>query len=143
VGFLPCYWGTVPDGLAISTHLATLVSLGVSADVDERGLVEYLTLHHPLGTRTLLRDAQMLAAGGEVGWRPGTPVTTDCRPIFLPTDDPLTDDDVVDAFAETWSAVVADAVGGPGVTALGLSGGLDSRAIAETAVRQGIQPVTY
>jgi len=143
VGFLPCYWGRIPDGVVISTHLASLVSLGLPPDADETGLVEYLALHHPLGTRTLLRDATMLAAGGEVRWRPGAPPVSHERAIFVPRSDALADDDVIAAFAELWPQVVADAFAGPGTTALGLSGGLDSRAIAEAAVHAGVSPVTY
>ncbi|WP_413452141.1 asparagine synthase-related protein [Georgenia sp. 1P01AC] len=143
VGFLPCYWGAVTDGVAVSTHLATLVSLGVSPEPDERGVVEYLAMHHPLGTRTLLRDAHMLPAGGRLRWAPDREVSVSAAPLFVPTRDVLADDAVIGAFAELWPRVVADAFDGAGTTALGLSGGLDSRAIAEAAVQLGIRPSTY
>ncbi|WP_152187650.1 asparagine synthase-related protein [Georgenia satyanarayanai] len=143
VGFLPCYWGTVPDGVAVSTHLATLVSLGVSPEPDERGVVEYLAMHHPLGTRTLLRDARMLPAGGRLRWAPDVDVSVRAVPLFVPTGDVLSDDAVIATFAELWPQVVADAFDGPGEAALGLSGGLDSRAIAEAAVQIGLRPSTY
>ncbi|WP_324649588.1 asparagine synthase-related protein [Georgenia sp. H159] len=143
VGFIPCYWGPLAGGIAISTHLASLVSLGVAADVDERGVIEYLAMHHPLGTRTLLRDARMLAAGGRLRWEPGSQPFIDVRPIFVPSDEALDDDEAVAAFRTRWPQVVVDALEGPGTVALGLSGGLDSRAIAEAAVQSGIRPLTY
>ncbi|PYF99667.1 asparagine synthase (glutamine-hydrolysing) [Georgenia satyanarayanai] len=143
VGFLPCYWSAVPGGVAVSTHLATLVSLGASPEPDEQGVVEYLAMHHPLGTRTLLRDAQMLPAGGRLRWAPGAEVSVSAVPLFVPTTESLTDDAVIASFAELWPEVVADAFGGSGETALGLSGGLDSRAIVEAAVQIGIRPSTY
>jgi len=143
VGFLPCYWGPVSGGVVASTHLASLVSLGLAPDPDPTGVVEYLALHHPLGTRTLLREGAMLPAGGDLRWQPGVPVTVHDRPIFVPDSDSMSDDDVIAAFAEVWPQIVGDAFAGTGTTALGLSGGLDSRAIAESAVQAGIKPVTY
>lgn len=143
VGFLPCYWSRTATTLAVSTHLASLVSLGVSATADEQGLVEYLAACSPLGTRTLLREATVLAAGGRLRWGPGRWVAPQVDHAFTPTDDPLASDEATAAFAEVWARVVSDAFSGGARTMLGLSGGLDSRGIAEGAVTNGIRPVTY
>lgn len=142
VGFLPAYWGVHSGGLFVSTHLASLISLGLPSDVDEQGLIEYLTLLHPMQERTLLRDAALLSAGASLRWK-DEKVTVTRRPLFVPSSESLSDDDVVAAFAEIWPKVVGEAFNGPGRMSLGLSGGLDSRAIAETAVGLGHNPVTY
>lgn len=142
VGFLPGYWGTSGGELFVATHLASLVSLGLPADVDEQGLIEYLTMLHPMQDRTLLRAASLLSAGMSLRWQ-GQRWTVTQQPLFMPSPDSLSDDEVVAAFAEFWPQVVVDACNGPGRTSLGLSGGLDSRAIAEAAVGIGRRPVTY
>ncbi|HSN43410.1 MAG TPA: asparagine synthase C-terminal domain-containing protein [Propionibacteriaceae bacterium] len=142
VGFLPAFWGVDDHTLFVSTHLASLVSLGLPGDVDDRGLIEYLTMLHPMQERTLLQAASLLSAGSSLKWRDVTADITR-RPLFVPSADSLSDDDVVAAFAEIWPDVIGDAVGGPDRMTLGLSGGLDSRAIAEMAVGLGHRPVTY
>lgn len=143
VGFLPCFWGRRGNGLAISTHLASLVSLGIPATLDEQALAEYLVMQSPLGARTLLREATLLVAGGRLTWGSGrwTPPSSSCA--FAPGDARPSASEVVTSFADIWPQVVGDAFSGSGTTVLGLSGGMDSRTIAEGAVIAGLRPMTY
>lgn len=142
---LPLYWGMSGSGLAASTHLATLVSLGVDPHPDTTGALEYLVMHHPLQDRTIIGGARVLPAGGSMTWRPGDGPFVAERPLFVPRDAIGTDDAVLAAFREVWSDVVADLLRRTSDrrVALGLSGGLDSRAIASTGVDQGTRLTTY
>ena len=132
VGFIPCFWSWDQRELRLTTHLASIVSLGARAEMDEVGAVEYLTMLHPLLNRTLLRNVQLLPAGGRLEQR------TDARPLlhvdrlFTPSDDRMTDDQAVDEFTDIWTRVIDDLMdrAGDRCVGLGLSGGLDSRAIA-------------
>ncbi|MBZ2196729.1 asparagine synthase-related protein [Occultella gossypii] len=143
--FLPGYWAEVDQSFVFSTHLASLVSLGLPADIDEQGLSEYLVTLHPLGDRTVLRNARILGAGAIVRWQLGseTRVTTD--PLFTPTDDRLSDSEAIEEFGRVWRAIIGD-IATRTVDErplLGLSGGLDSRAIAVQAVEMGFRPMSY
>lgn len=142
VGFLPAYWAVHNETFYASTHLASIVSLGLPADVDEQGLIEYLTMLHPMRDRTILRAAKLLPPGASLRWEDSR-VAVAQRPLFVPSSAALDDDDVIATFREIWPRVVHDALSGPGRSGIGLSGGLDSRAIAEAAVRLGHSPVAY
>lgn len=142
VGFIPAFWARHRGQFLFSTHLASLVSLGLPPDVDEQGLVEYLTMLHPMQDRTLLQNATLLAAGATVRWREPN-VSVMQRPLFVPSSESLSDDAVLATFTDVWPRIIDDAFEGPGRTSLGLSGGLDSRAIAEAAVGRSHHPITY
>lgn len=142
VGALPAYWGMQGETFFLATHLASLVSLGLGAELDECGLVEYLTMLHPMATRTLLQDASLLAAGAALHWDEGR-VELKHAPLFMPSSDDLADEEVIQAFAETWPMIIADSLDGAERPSIGLSGGLDSRTIAEAAVALGHRPITY
>lgn len=143
VGFIPCYWGRPEGGLAVSTHLASLVSLGLSPAPDDQGVVEYVVTQSPIGARTLLREATMLVAGGSVRWGIGSWTAPRPASAFSPSGDRLSDREALDTFARVWPEILADAFRGDRRIALGLSGGLDSRAIAEGAVHGGFRPITF
>ncbi|MGI5950232.1 MAG: asparagine synthase-related protein [Brooklawnia sp.] len=142
VGVLPAYWGLRDGTLFASTHLASLVSLGLGAETDELGLVEYLAMLHPMANRTLLRNATLLSAGASLRWQQGR-TELSRQPLFMPASDHIDDDDAVGMFAQLWPEVISDALSGTDRPSIGLSGGLDSRAIAETAVALGQRPMTY
>ncbi len=143
VAVVPVYWGVSGDVLAASTHLASLVSLGIPADPDERGVVEYLTFHHPLGDRTMLRHARVLPPGGRLQWRAGRVVEERADPAFAPSSNHLSDREAVAEFAEVWPTVIDAAFSDAGRVAVSLSGGMDSRTIAGGAVAQGWSPLTF
>ncbi|MPV48511.1 hypothetical protein GCG21_00490 [Pseudactinotalea sp. HY160] len=145
LAFVPAYWGRTDDGLVLSTHLASLVSLGLPADIDEQAVAEYLVHMHPWGHRTLLERARLLAPGGLVRWRAGEPVRVEARPLYAPSAEAMTDAEAVAEFAALWPELL-DRVrgrGGASRTVLALSGGLDSRAIAVGAAGIGWRPAAY
>ncbi|WP_053208017.1 asparagine synthetase B family protein [Jiangella muralis] len=145
VGMIPVFWALADDQLLVSTHLASLVSLGAPPAVDELGLLEYLTMLHPIGERTVLAAGRILPAGGTLTWRPGGPAEVTSTPIFLPSSTRLTDDEAVAEFRELWPSVIAGILDRhPAArTAVSLSGGLDSRAVAATVSDLGAELTTF
>ncbi len=144
-GLLPCFWSGSATGLTVSTHLASMVSLGISPDLDDTAVLQYLVLLHPLDDRTLLRGVRLLPPGCELTWVLGQEPTVTSRSLMVPGGEPLSDDQVVARFAALWPEVVQQALErSPGQRPLvGLSGGLDSRAIAAAASQLGRRPLAY
>jgi len=145
LGFVPAYWGQSDGSLVLSTHLASLVSLGLAAEPDEQGVAEYLVHMHPWGHRTLLRGAELLSPGGALRWQVDQPARLTAQPLYTPGAPAMTDDEAVAEFAELWPQVLQQMRerGGTSRTAVALSGGLDSRAIAAGCVGIGWHPMTY
>lgn len=144
-GFIPAYWSEQNSELLLSTHLASLVSLGAAPTPDAQGVLEYLVMLHPLLDRTTLLDARMLPAGGRLSWQPGQPIEVSVTRLFVPSSDALSDDEALREFRHVWADIIADVAAGAAEerAVLGLSGGLDSRAIAVESVRRGFRPLTY
>ncbi|PSL04735.1 asparagine synthase (glutamine-hydrolysing) [Haloactinopolyspora alba] len=146
-GVVPVFWFAGAHDLCVSTHLASLVSLGAPADPDMQGMVEYLAMLHPLGQRTTLAKASILPAGGELTWRPGGVGEVRSQPVFAPSGETMSDVAAVDTFRDTWNVVMRDIIDRRegGRLALSLSGGLDSRAIAcaLAALGSGASTFTY
>lgn len=145
MALLPCFWGEDGGQLYVSTHLASLVSLGLPADEDTAAILQYLVLLHPLQQRTLLRHGRLLPPGGRLRWAPTRTAHLTERPLFVPSDLAMTDDEAVATHREVWSAVVRDAFerNTGSRTVLGLSGGLDSRSIATGGAALGFRPLAY
>lgn len=145
MAFLPCFWAEHQGRLHLSTHLASMVSLGVPADEDTAGVLQYLVMFHPLQQRTLLSDAHLLPPGGHLHWRPAAPVKLTERPLFVPSDLAMTDDEALATYRDVWSTVVNDAFdrNQGSRTVLALSGGLDSRTIASASAALDIRPLAY
>lgn len=145
VAFLPCFWAEHRDRLHVSTHLASLVSLGVPADEDPAAVLQYLVMFHPLQHRTLLRHAALLPPGGHLRWNASDGASLTAHPLFVPSDLAMTDDEAVATFRQIWPAVVFDLFerNEGSRTALGLSGGLDSRAIAAGMAALNLRPLSY
>lgn len=145
VGFIPSFLSRTPDELLYSTTLASLVTLGVDPSPDERGIVEYLVMLHPLGDRTVLRDARLLPAGGRLVRHADGEVTITVARLFAPDNDAMDDDEAVAHFGSIWPEIIGDvtARASHARLALGLSGGIDSRAIAAELARQGATTMTF
>jgi asparagine synthase (glutamine-hydrolysing) len=145
MAFLSCFWAEHQGRLLLSTHLASLVSLGLPADGDIEGLLQYLVMFHPLQQRTVLRHASLLPPGGHLRWRPGESARLTARPVFVPSDLAMSDDVALATYRALWSTVVHDVFhrNTRRRAVLALSGGLDSRAIATAAAGQGIRPLSY
>ncbi|WP_158602820.1 asparagine synthase-related protein [Jiangella rhizosphaerae] len=142
---VPAFWAEVDGQLLVSTHLTSLVSLGLAPDADEQGILEYLVMLHPLQDRTVLRGARLLPPGGVLTWRAGGPATITAQPLFVPDDSPMGDDEAILAFRAAWNEVIATMYerNRNVRVALGLSGGLDSRAIAAATANLGESPLTF
>lgn len=142
---VPAYWAETDGQLLVSTQLAGLVSLGLSADADERGVLEYLVMLHPLQDRTLLRSARVVPPGGTVSWSPGRAAHVAAHPLFVPDDAAMGDDEAVAVFGGVWADVIGSMYerNRGRRLALGLSGGLDSRSIAAATASLGEHPATF
>lgn len=145
MAFLPCFWAEHDGVLHASTHLASLVSLGVPADPDTEGLLQYLVMFHPLQQRTILLRARLLPPGGHLRWTPQSGPSLTERPLFVPSSEAMTDGQALAAFAELWPRLVGEVFerNAGSRTVLALSGGLDSRAIATAGADLGIGHLSY
>lgn len=145
VGLIPSFWSKRDGELLFSTSLASLVTLGIDPDPDPQGVLEYLLMMHPLGERTILRQARLLPAGGRISIDEGGQVALDVDRLFTPDADAMSDDEAVRVFRATWADVIGDVLDRSSGSrlAVGLSGGLDSRAIASECVRRGATPMTF
>lgn len=142
--FVPAFWARVGGEFYVSSHLASLISLGVPPAIDDQGLAEYLVLMHPWGHRTIIQDATLLGPGCRVSWRDDH-VRITGRPLYVPSDEAMSDDDAIAGFRELWPTILDDMhdrVSGHR-TMLGLSGGMDSRAVAVGVHELGWSPLTY
>lgn len=143
VALIPVYWGQHDGQLIASTHLASLVSLGLPADIDETAVAEYLVMHHPLGARTLLGRATVVPPGGALTWQDGDIAHQGSRPaLSTPAGVEVADAELVESFGDLWQSALTDAFDGAGRVGVSLSGGLDSRAIAEGATTIDERPLT-
>ena len=144
-GIIPSFWSGGRDGLAFATHLGSLVSLGVPPALDEVGALEYLVMLQPLRTRTVLAAASLLPAGGRLVAAPGSAPQTSVERLYAPSDDRMGDAEAVHEFARLWPVVIGDVLtrARDERLALGLSGGLDSRAIALACTRLGRRPHAF
>ncbi len=125
--------------VAFATRLTTLLALpGVPKDLDERAVAEFLITCHDRPTRTLYRAIDRVEAGRLAlispdgtrvqSFAPGRPVP---GALSLPCDA-----DYLAGAREVLDAAVADAYRGAGPVTLALTGGLDSAAVACSALRQ-------
>lgn len=145
IGTVPVYWFADESGLYVSTHLASLVSLGAPATLDQAAALEYLVLLHPLGNRTILNSVRVLPPGGLLEWSPAGGVRVEARPIFTPNDEAMSDAEAIETFAGIWATVLGEMFErhADRRVALGVSGGLDSRAVAAGSALVGARPLTF
>lgn len=145
IGAVPVYWFADEDGLYVSTHLASLVSLGVPPALDEAAALEYTVLLHPLGDRTIVDSVRVLPPGGLLEWSPQAESRVEARPIFTPDDGAMNDADAIERFRSVWATVIGEMFerNSERRVAVGVSGGLDSRAVAAGAALIGARPLTF
>lgn len=144
-GIIPSFWSGEGDHFVFSTHLASLVSLGTAPALDDVGALEYLVMLQPLGTRTVLAGASLLPAGGHLHVAPGSAPQVSVQRLYAPSDDRMGDAEAVHEFSRLWSTLTEDLLqrASSERLALGLSGGLDSRAIGLECVRLGRRPHAF
>lgn len=144
-GIIPTFWSATDGEVACSTHLASLVSLGAAPALDELGSLEYLVMLQPLEARTVLASASLLPAGGLLRLAPGAGPQVSSQSLYVPSDDRIHDDEAVRQFAALWADLTHDLLNRARSErlSLGLSGGLDSRAIGLECVRLGHRPHAF
>ncbi len=145
IGAVPVYWFADEHGLYVSTHLASLVSLGVPARLDQGASLEYLVLLHPLGDQTILNGVRVLPPGGLLEWSPLGGARVQARPIFTPNNDAMSDAEAIETFEDVWKTLLGEMFerNAERRVALGVSGGLDSRAVAAGSALVGARPLTF
>lgn len=143
--FIPSFWGHHRSEFYFATHLASLISLGVSSSGDTQGMLEYLVMLHPLLDRTVFAGARALTAGSEINCDASGHISHSTKRLFTPSDESMSDEEALDELSSLWPEVIADVCRSYAGTPLaaGLSGGLDSRFIAAELSRQGHSPLAY
>ena len=147
VGFFPSFYVAEGECFRFSTSLHALVSLGLSPEWDMTGVIEYLATLNPFGGRTLLRSARELPPGSVLTWQNAGRVRLTSDSLLAPcrkSDPEMTAEQLIEQFQQTWHAVM-DRLRRrfSGRVGLGLSGGLDSRAIANGLVDRGFYPLSF
>lgn len=149
-GFLPFYWASSTNGFWGSTSMALLVKAGAPVTWDEASTMAYLSFCHPLGDTTLLDGVKELPAGATLEWNPADPQATTMRnqALYHPKADLFaSDEEAVRSFRAIWPEILADIAhrNHSRKIAVGVSGGLDSRAIISgfAEMRVPVLGVTY
>ena len=139
LGVRPWYTTSTGGRHAGSTDISELIALpGISADLDEAAVVEYLaTVSRSVGP-TVYRSITTLSPGHTWIAEPGRQsLSCPHRQWGFTPDVEISWDDAAERCRTVFDQVVADRLGGP-VTAE-LSGGLDSSSVVGTAVRLGAE----
>lgn len=144
-GFLPSYWAATDGEFLFATHLASLVSLGADPRPDDAAMLEYLVMLQPLGRKTILRQVALFPAGGQLRLVPRQAPRMEINHLYAPSDEQMVDAEAVSEFSSVWTTVIQDMFGRTcgSRAAMGLSGGLDSRAIGLESVRNGFRPHAF
>jgi asparagine synthase (glutamine-hydrolysing) len=146
-GEKPLLLAETDASLTFASELAPLVALpGQPREIDQEALVEYLCLNYVPGARTLVRGIRRLLPGhwllyGGNGERSSGAYWEPPRDS-LPGRPPSLDD-ATRELGERLDRSVRIAMRSDVPIALFLSGGIDSSAVAESAVRQGILKHAY
>jgi asparagine synthase (glutamine-hydrolysing) len=139
------FHAAVPGGVVVSTDLGCLLSLGVSAELDDDALAVFLRLGIFVGDDTPLRAVRAVPPGARLVWTPdrageGLRWADGHGPrLAVPEPLDLTREQAVDACIEGFRSAVAAALP-QDEYALPLSGGRDSRHLLLELLRQGAAP---
>lgn len=147
VGFIPAFYSIHGERFLFSTNLHTLLSLRVQFEWDMKAVIEYLVCKHPFENRTLLKSIECLPPGSKLNWAPLEGMSLNTESLLISHQETLWTTDkqtLTDEFQDVWFSVMKDTqkhcIGQIG---LGLSGGLDSRAIACGLVNSGAKPLCF
>jgi len=138
-GEKPLFWTANPQFVAFASEVRPLAALpAVRRELDAEGLGTFLSLNYVAGTHTLLRGIERVAPGG---WRLFTVDGDKSGTYWSPPRAAIRETGSVDELRETLAYRLDHAVKlclrSDVPVGIFLSGGLDSSAIAESAVRQG------
>lgn len=140
-GFYPLFYAQLPDGLALSESIAELLSLGVSAEFDDAAMAAFLRVGFFLGEDTPFRAIRAFPVGGRLTWSAAEGLRVSETRIPRQPDAGINRSAAVDGFVERFRKAVERCLpSDPGLTALPISGGRDSRHIAFELKRLGFQP---
>jgi asparagine synthase (glutamine-hydrolysing) len=128
----PLYFHTCGDRFLFGSEVkALLQDRRVPRQVDEQGLVEFFTLRHPLGERTLVRDVRFLPAGCMATFCEGrTHVQRYWEPAVFEDHPFRSRGDCLDELAARLRLALERQTYGDKPIGEFLSGGLDSRLLA-------------
>ena len=142
IGFLPLYRAGTAAEVAFSTSLHAMVSLGHADESEPATVIEYLTCLHPLGDRTLLRGVEVVPPGATIRWNEAGSSDEQYAPLIAPTEAQLDRSEAIQRFRSSWPDATSSRTADP-ATAVGLSGGLDSRAILGGMLTAGLAPTAF
>lgn len=137
-GYRTLYWFRDDRLIAFSTRMRALLAMAeVSRDLDDRALADFLILNHGPPEQTLYRAIRRVPMGCLAILDPrGTTVRSHWSPPEPGTLRRRTDLDYEEEGRDVIDRAIADVLRASGDPTLLLTGGLDSTAIAESAVRQ-------
>jgi hypothetical protein len=144
-GNVPMYWASTAQGTAFGGGVrGVLMAPGVSTAPDPEAIREAVSFGgYRLGARTNVRDVQMAPWGASMTIsrnRCEIARHTPWARLDVATNDDL--DELLEQARAAWARAIRRRLEGARVPGITLSGGLDSRAIAAEARRQGARPQT-
>lgn len=143
VGSLPIYYSAEDGAFVFSSKLGLLAKSGlVQPESDLHAAADFFAFSFFLGDSTPFRNIRCLPPGATLV-REGDSTEVDVTHAYFQVDRPFRSrkqcfDEVLDRF----NHVVRRQVGAVRRTAIALTGGLDSRAVASAAVRAGLRPAS-
>lgn len=148
---VPFYYSSVASKhFVASTSLHVIAGLHDPAEIDVEGCLQYLTFLHPLGARTILKSVSAIGPKQKVVWTyPKTiSVQSGSPPLnqYKPAEErgPLDFKSLVSKYRDSWNVTMKDLSSSMGPDSMvSLSGGLDSRAIANGLVTTGTMPACF
>jgi hypothetical protein len=138
LGMFPLYYGELPDGIAISTHVDGVLHAGVSPDLNLPSLQVLLGLGFQVGVDTVFQRIKTFPIGGQLTWSPGRlTVTTNMPEVTL---NPLSREKAIDVYLDLFRDAVRRRIVEGAPIRLPLSGGRDSRHILLELIALGFPP---
>ncbi len=133
IAFIECFYRSHKSSLIFATHMDAVVAAVPTFGWDLDGVAEYLSFLHPLNNRTLVSEVSLLPGGSKLRCDDAIGLSISHRSLLWPLDRKRDASvaELIEEFSQIWSGVMkrlANRLVAPAV--LGLSGGLDSRAIA-------------
>jgi asparagine synthase (glutamine-hydrolysing) len=137
-GFQPLYSWISETGVALSTSIEALLAAGAPAELDHVAIAVLLRLGFMVGEDTPYRHIRALPPGARLTWRPGEVRMTQTLPLPPPIQ--ISRDEAIERHIALFRAAVRRRAKLPGVLALPLSGGQDSRHILFELIECGRSP---
>jgi len=137
-GYLPLFYSWNAREIFVSGSLGQLAALGVPLDWDEAALGVFYRCGFFLGDHTPFKNVKVLPPGATLTWERGVLSLSASR--RLPKPQPLSAEQAIEGYIESFRAAIRRHALPPEGTALPLTGGRDSRQIALELGRMGKLP---